>query len=191
MVGVAQAINKKSGDAAAFTEQDEKVEEGWSWEPAATFFLLLLLADGWRPSGCADVVFLTSTGFLCLFGFFGHRPLQRSALRDVPAGEQAQPGGWGPACLCMGTSAPLRLHMLVFVCVQVLLDLATFIFEEQQCLEVLLRKFAGTILSFMQAQACTVFIADQDSMVREHTDTMSHSHTFMSNNCTTQNDTCD
>uniref|UniRef100_A0A8C4Z4Z8 Phosphodiesterase n=1 Tax=Gadus morhua TaxID=8049 RepID=A0A8C4Z4Z8_GADMO len=47
---------------------------------------------------------------------------------------------------------------------QVLLDLASLIFEEQQSLEVLLRKIAGTILSFMQAQACTVFIADQDSM---------------------------
>ncbi|KAM6959988.1 cGMP-specific 3',5'-cyclic phosphodiesterase isoform 2-T2 [Tautogolabrus adspersus] len=47
---------------------------------------------------------------------------------------------------------------------QVLLDLTSLIFEEQQCLEVLLRKIAGTILSFMQAQACTVFIADEDSM---------------------------
>ncbi|KAG7221525.1 hypothetical protein INR49_017181 [Caranx melampygus] len=47
---------------------------------------------------------------------------------------------------------------------QVLLDLASLIFEEQQCLEVLLRKIAGTILSFMQAQACTVFIVDEDSM---------------------------
>ncbi|KAM9424109.1 cGMP-specific 3',5'-cyclic phosphodiesterase [Pholidichthys leucotaenia] len=47
---------------------------------------------------------------------------------------------------------------------QVLLDLASLIFEEQQCLEVLLRKIAGTILSFMQAQACTVFIGDEDSM---------------------------
>uniref|UniRef100_A0A8C7XWL5 Phosphodiesterase n=1 Tax=Oryzias sinensis TaxID=183150 RepID=A0A8C7XWL5_9TELE len=47
---------------------------------------------------------------------------------------------------------------------QVLLDLATLIFEEQQCLEVLLRKIAGTISSFMQAQACTVFIADEESM---------------------------
>lgn len=54
-----------------------------------------------------------------------------------------------------------------FVHPQVLLDLASLIFEEQQCLEVLLRKFAGTILSFMQAQACTVFIADEDSMVRD------------------------
>uniref|UniRef100_A0A673B9B0 Phosphodiesterase n=1 Tax=Sphaeramia orbicularis TaxID=375764 RepID=A0A673B9B0_9TELE len=51
---------------------------------------------------------------------------------------------------------------------QVLLDLASLIFEEQQCLEVLLRKIAGTILSFMQAQACTVFIADEDSMVSTH-----------------------
>ncbi|XP_064199695.1 cGMP-specific 3',5'-cyclic phosphodiesterase isoform X1 [Anguilla rostrata] len=47
---------------------------------------------------------------------------------------------------------------------QVLLDLASLIFEEQQSLEVLLRKIAGTILSFMQAQCCTVFIADGDSM---------------------------
>uniref|UniRef100_A0A1A8IWE4 Phosphodiesterase n=2 Tax=Nothobranchius kuhntae TaxID=321403 RepID=A0A1A8IWE4_NOTKU len=47
---------------------------------------------------------------------------------------------------------------------QVLLDLASLIFEEQQCLEVILRKIAGTILSFMQAQACTVFITDDDSL---------------------------
>ncbi|XP_072314677.1 cGMP-specific 3',5'-cyclic phosphodiesterase isoform X2 [Eucyclogobius newberryi] len=47
---------------------------------------------------------------------------------------------------------------------QVLLDLASLIFEEQQCLEVLLRKIAGTIMSFMQAQACTVFIADEDAL---------------------------
>ncbi|XP_061664773.1 cGMP-specific 3',5'-cyclic phosphodiesterase isoform X2 [Syngnathoides biaculeatus] len=46
---------------------------------------------------------------------------------------------------------------------QVLLELASLIFEEQQCLEVLLRKFAGTILSFMRAQACTVFIAENGS----------------------------
>ncbi|XP_033986773.1 LOW QUALITY PROTEIN: cGMP-specific 3',5'-cyclic phosphodiesterase [Trematomus bernacchii] len=47
---------------------------------------------------------------------------------------------------------------------QVLLDLASLIFEEQQCLEVLLRKIAGTILSFMQAQACTVFTTEDESM---------------------------
>lgn len=60
-------------------------------------------------------------------------------------------------CVCVGVRIRVRL--------QVLLDLATLIFEEQQCLEVLLRKIAGTILSFMQAQACTVFIADEESMV--------------------------
>ncbi|XP_031441005.1 cGMP-specific 3',5'-cyclic phosphodiesterase isoform X2 [Clupea harengus] len=47
---------------------------------------------------------------------------------------------------------------------QVLLDLASLIFEEQQCLEVLLRKIAATILSFMQAQNCTIFIADAENM---------------------------
>uniref|UniRef100_A0A8K9VDQ6 Phosphodiesterase n=1 Tax=Oncorhynchus mykiss TaxID=8022 RepID=A0A8K9VDQ6_ONCMY len=46
---------------------------------------------------------------------------------------------------------------------QVLLDLASLILEEQQSLEVLLRKIAGTILSFMLAQGCTVFIADGDN----------------------------
>lgn len=51
------------------------------------------------------------------------------------------------------------------------MDLASLIFEEQQCLEVLLRKIAGTILSFMQAHACTVFIANEDSMVSRQTDT--------------------
>lgn len=41
MVGVAQAINKKSSDGeAAFTEQDEKVE---SWAEAWLLLPLLLL----------------------------------------------------------------------------------------------------------------------------------------------------
>uniref|UniRef100_A0A671LCE8 Phosphodiesterase n=1 Tax=Sinocyclocheilus anshuiensis TaxID=1608454 RepID=A0A671LCE8_9TELE len=49
---------------------------------------------------------------------------------------------------------------------QVLLDLASLIFEEQQSLEVLLRKTVATILSFMQAQECTVFISDREMAVR-------------------------
>ncbi|XP_051987571.1 cGMP-specific 3',5'-cyclic phosphodiesterase isoform X2 [Xyrauchen texanus] len=46
---------------------------------------------------------------------------------------------------------------------QVLLDLASLIFEEQQSLEVLLRKTVATILSFMQAQGCTIFISDRET----------------------------
>ncbi|XP_067895373.1 cGMP-specific 3',5'-cyclic phosphodiesterase isoform X1 [Heterodontus francisci] len=46
---------------------------------------------------------------------------------------------------------------------QVLLDLATLIFEEQYSLEVILKKIAATILSFMQAQSCTIFIVDDNS----------------------------
>ncbi|XP_059371937.1 cGMP-specific 3',5'-cyclic phosphodiesterase-like [Carassius carassius] len=46
---------------------------------------------------------------------------------------------------------------------QVLLDLASLIFEEQQSLEVLLRKTVATILSFMQAQECTIFISDREA----------------------------
>ncbi|XP_032879466.1 cGMP-specific 3',5'-cyclic phosphodiesterase isoform X1 [Amblyraja radiata] len=46
---------------------------------------------------------------------------------------------------------------------QVLLDLATLIFEEQHSLEVILKKIAATILSFMQAQSCTIFIVDDNS----------------------------
>lgn len=46
-----------------------------------------------------------------------------------------------------------------------LLDLATLIFEEQQSLEVILKKIAATILSFMQAQRCTIFIVDEDCPV--------------------------
>lgn len=46
---------------------------------------------------------------------------------------------------------------------QVLLDLASLIFEEQQCLDVILKKIAATIISFMQAQMCTIFIVDEDS----------------------------
>ncbi|OCT99901.1 hypothetical protein XELAEV_18005685mg [Xenopus laevis] len=45
---------------------------------------------------------------------------------------------------------------------KVLLDLATLIFEEQQSLEVILKKIAATILSFMQAQRCTIFMVDED-----------------------------
>ncbi|XP_026070692.1 cGMP-specific 3',5'-cyclic phosphodiesterase-like isoform X2 [Carassius auratus] len=46
---------------------------------------------------------------------------------------------------------------------QVLLDLASLIFEEQQSLEVLLRKTVATILSFMQTQECTIFISDRET----------------------------
>ncbi|XP_017657914.1 cGMP-specific 3',5'-cyclic phosphodiesterase-like, partial [Nannospalax galili] len=45
---------------------------------------------------------------------------------------------------------------------QVLLDLASLIFEEQQSLEVILKKIATTIISFMQVQRCTIFIVDED-----------------------------
>ncbi|MBZ3875373.1 cGMP-specific 3',5'-cyclic phosphodiesterase [Sciurus carolinensis] len=45
---------------------------------------------------------------------------------------------------------------------QVLLDLASLIFEEQQSLEVILKKIAATIISFMQVQSCTIFIVDED-----------------------------
>ncbi|XP_069782713.1 cGMP-specific 3',5'-cyclic phosphodiesterase isoform X4 [Narcine bancroftii] len=46
---------------------------------------------------------------------------------------------------------------------QVLLDLATLIFEEQHSLEVVLKKIAAHIISFMQAQSCTIFIMDDNS----------------------------
>ena len=46
-----------------------------------------------------------------------------------------------------------------------LLDLASLIFEEQQSLEVILKKIAATITSFMQAQRCTVFTVDDDCPV--------------------------
>ncbi|KAF3815546.1 hypothetical protein GH733_016499 [Mirounga leonina] len=45
---------------------------------------------------------------------------------------------------------------------KVLLDLASLIFEEQQSLEVILKKIAATIISFMQVQKCTIFIVDED-----------------------------
>lgn len=100
VVGVAQAINKKSGEDGAFTEQDEK----------------------------------DFSAYLAFSGIVLHN----AQLYETSQLENRRN--------------------------QVLLDLASFIFEEQQCLEVLLRKIAGTIMSFMQAQACTVFIADEDSM---------------------------
>lgn len=46
-----------------------------------------------------------------------------------------------------------------------LLDLASLIFEEQQSLEVILKKIAATIISFMQVQRCTIFIVDEDCPV--------------------------
>ncbi|XP_073748291.1 cGMP-specific 3',5'-cyclic phosphodiesterase isoform X1 [Callorhinus ursinus] len=55
--------------------------------------------------------------------------------------------------LCM----PIKNHRE-----EVLLDLASLIFEEQQSLEVILKKIAATIISFMQVQKCTIFIVDED-----------------------------
>lgn len=51
-----------------------------------------------------------------------------------------------------------------------LLDLASLIFEEQQSLEVILKKIAATIISFMQVQNCTIFIVDEDCPVSTETD---------------------
>ncbi|XP_053559576.1 cGMP-specific 3',5'-cyclic phosphodiesterase [Bombina bombina] len=99
VVGVAQAINKKSGNNATFTEQDEK-------------------------------------DFAAYLAFCGI-VLHNAQLYETSLLENRRN--------------------------QVLLDLASLIFEEQQCLEVLLKKIAATILSFMQAQRCTIFIVDEDS----------------------------
>lgn len=140
---------------------------------AQSYILSLLPPHGARSLFCS-----CPTGLLGLFGLFRHRPAQRSAVRDVSAGKQTQSGGCGFLRLCDGTDTTVyvtfaRMCVCVRACTrtQVLLDLASLIFEEQQCLEVLLRKIAGTILSFMQAQACTVFIADEDSMVTSHNHT--------------------
>lgn len=51
-----------------------------------------------------------------------------------------------------------------------LLDLAILIFEEQQSLEVILKKIAATIISFMQVQKCTIFIVDEDCSVSTECD---------------------
>nr|DBA28913.1 TPA: hypothetical protein GDO54_009198 [Pyxicephalus adspersus] len=98
VVGVAQAINKKSGNNGTFTEQDEK----------------------------------DFAGYLAFCGIVLHN----AQLYETSLLENRRN--------------------------QVLLDLATLIFEEQQSLEVILKKIAATILSFMQAQRCTIFIVDED-----------------------------
>ncbi|XP_068136530.1 cGMP-specific 3',5'-cyclic phosphodiesterase isoform X3 [Hyperolius riggenbachi] len=98
VVGVAQAINKKSGNSGTFTEQDEK-------------------------------------DFAAYLAFCGI-VLHNAQLYETSLLENRRN--------------------------QVLLDLATLIFEEQQSLEVILKKIAATILSFMQAQRCTIFIVDED-----------------------------
>eukprot|EP00079_Xenopus_tropicalis_P027259 XP_012821493.1 PREDICTED: cGMP-specific 3',5'-cyclic phosphodiesterase isoform X3 [Xenopus tropicalis] len=99
VVGVAQAINKKSGSNGTFTDQDEK-------------------------------------DFAAYLAFCGI-VLHNAQLYETSLLENRRN--------------------------QVLLDLATLIFEEQQSLEVILKKIAATILSFMQAQRCTIFIVDEDS----------------------------
>lgn len=63
----------------------------------------------------------------------------------------------------------LKIQILFFP-IQVLLDLASLIFEEQQSLEVILKKIAATIISFMQVQKCTIFIVDEDSSVSKETE---------------------
>ncbi|KAM3832008.1 cGMP-specific 3',5'-cyclic phosphodiesterase isoform 3-T3 [Vipera latastei] len=98
VVGVAQAINKKSGFGGTFTEQDEK-------------------------------------DFAAYLAFCGI-VLHNAQLYETSLLENRRN--------------------------QVLLDLASLIFEEQQSLEVILKKIAATIISFMQVQKCTIFIVDED-----------------------------
>lgn len=64
----------------------------------------------------------------------------------------------------------LTWHINFFLSFQVLLDLASLIFEEQQSLEVILKKIAATIISFMQVQKCTIFIVDEDCSVSTNPD---------------------
>ncbi|OBS75976.1 hypothetical protein A6R68_17572, partial [Neotoma lepida] len=98
VVGVAQAINKKSGNGGTFTEKDEK-------------------------------------DFAAYLAFCGI-VLHNAQLYETSLLENKRN--------------------------QVLLDLASLIFEEQQSLEVILQKIAATIISFMQVQKCTIFIVDED-----------------------------
>lgn len=98
VVGVAQAINKKSGNGGTFTEKDEK-------------------------------------DFAAYLAFCGI-VLHNAQLYETSLLENKRN--------------------------QVLLDLASLIFEEQQSLEVILKKIAATIISFMQVQKCTIFIVDED-----------------------------
>ncbi|XP_038625097.1 cGMP-specific 3',5'-cyclic phosphodiesterase isoform X2 [Tachyglossus aculeatus] len=98
VVGVAQAINKKSGNGGTFTEKDEK-------------------------------------DFAAYLAFCGI-VLHNAQLYETSLLENRRN--------------------------QVLLDLASLIFEEQQSLEVILKKIAATIISFMQVQECTIFIVDED-----------------------------
>ncbi|XP_049642937.1 cGMP-specific 3',5'-cyclic phosphodiesterase [Suncus etruscus] len=98
VVGVAQAINKKSANGGIFTEKDEK-------------------------------------DFAAYLAFCGI-VLHNAQLYETSLLENRRN--------------------------QVLLDLASLIFEEQQSLEVILKKIAATIISFMQVQKCTIFIVDED-----------------------------
>lgn len=60
-----------------------------------------------------------------------------------------------------------------------LLDLASLIFEEQQSLEVILKKIAATIISFMQVQKCTIFIVDEDCSVSKDLTCLKGNETFI------------
>ncbi|XP_053514479.1 cGMP-specific 3',5'-cyclic phosphodiesterase isoform X2 [Artibeus jamaicensis] len=93
VVGVAQAINKKSGNGGTFTEKDEK-------------------------------------DFAAYLAFCGI-VLHNAQLYETSLLENRRN--------------------------QVLLDLASLIFEEQQSLEVILKKMAATIISFMQDAFSSVF----------------------------------
>ncbi|KAM5306178.1 cGMP-specific 3',5'-cyclic phosphodiesterase isoform 2-T2 [Glossophaga mutica] len=97
VVGVAQAINKKSGNGGTFTEKDEK-------------------------------------DFAAYLAFCGI-VLHNAQLYETSLLENRRN--------------------------QVLLDLASLIFEEQQSLEVILKKIAATIVSFMRVQRCSIFIVDE------------------------------
>ncbi|KAF4019680.1 hypothetical protein G4228_011559 [Cervus hanglu yarkandensis] len=99
VVGVAQAINKKSGNGGTFTEKDEK----------------------------------DFAAYLAFCGIVLHNAqLYETSLLENKRNQAS------------------------------LIIKRDLIFEEQQSLEVILKKIAATIISFMQVQKCTIFIVDED-----------------------------
>ncbi|XP_012500801.1 PREDICTED: cGMP-specific 3',5'-cyclic phosphodiesterase [Propithecus coquereli] len=129
VVGVAQAINKKSGNGGTFTEKDEKSAEAPEFPPRYAAKLRWAVRTGATQSVTYGVLTVSFTFHHC------YRDPTLSKTHKSPAPSSA---------------------------LLVLLDLASLIFEEQQSLEVILKKIAATIISFMQVQKCTIFIVDED-----------------------------
>ncbi|KAK2116159.1 hypothetical protein P7K49_006785 [Saguinus oedipus] len=170
VVGVAQAINKKSGNGGTFTEKDEKAKHSDDFTSE-----YLCYAVSRNPQILSLLCCQASTGhvgatqrdFAAYLAFCGI-VLHNAQLYETSLLENKRNQLFILLDNVHLDEDLIDLHhtlLAITLILPVLLDLASLIFEEQQSLEVILKKIAATIISFMQVQKCTIFIVDEDCSV--------------------------